>query len=64
MTVRYVTVYRTNTEPKVKQGDEIPRGGLIFEIEKADGEDVGKVAYQIIYNEDYIAPTEMLKIEG
>ncbi len=60
----YVTVYRTNTEPKVKQGDEIPRGGLIFEIEKPDGEDVGKVAYQIIYNEDYIAPTEMLKIEG
>ncbi len=60
----YVTVYRTNTEPKVKVGDEIPRGGLIFEIEKPDGEDVGKVAYQIIYNDEYIAPTEMLKIEG
>ncbi len=60
----YVTVYRTNTEPKVKEGDEIPRGGLLFEIEKPDGEDIGKMAYQIIYNDDYIRPTEMLKIEG
>jgi len=60
----YISVYRTNTEPKVKQGDEVPRGGLLFEIEKPDDEDIGKVAYQIIYNEEYIAPTEMLKIEG
>ncbi|MCR4754991.1 MAG: peptidoglycan DD-metalloendopeptidase family protein [Lachnospiraceae bacterium] len=60
----YVTIYRTNTEPKVKQGDEIPRGGLIFEIEKPNGEDIGKVAYQILKDEEYIEPTEMLKIEG
>ncbi len=60
----YVSVYRTNTEPKVKQGDEVPRGGLLFEIEKPDGEDTGKVAYQIIHDDQYILPTEMLKIEG
>lgn len=60
----YVTVYRTNTEPKVKQGDEVPRGGLLYEMEAAQNDSSAKMAYQIIKDEEYIKPTEMLKIEG
>ncbi len=60
----YVTIYRAHTEPKVRLGDEVPRGGLIFELEAEDDDSSCKVAYQITYEEKYIEPTEMLKIEG
>ena len=60
----YVTIYRTSTEPKVKQGDEVPRGGLLYELEPANGENTAKMAYQITKDGEYIKPTEMLKIEG
>lgn len=60
----YVTVYRTNTEPKVKQGDEVPRGGLLYEMEAAQNDSSAKMAYQILKDDEYIKPTEMLRIEG
>ncbi len=60
----YVTVYRAGTEPKVKQGDEVPRGGLLYELEPAQNDTTAKMAYQILKDDEYIKPTEMLKIEG
>ncbi|MCR4650221.1 MAG: peptidoglycan DD-metalloendopeptidase family protein [Lachnospiraceae bacterium] len=59
----YVSVYRTDSEPKVKTGDQVSRGGLIYEIE-CDDDDTAKFAYQIIYNEEYIDPNDMLEING
>ncbi|MCR5399310.1 MAG: peptidoglycan DD-metalloendopeptidase family protein [Lachnospiraceae bacterium] len=59
----YVTIYRAGSEPKVKQGDEIPRGGLLYELETGD-DGACRVAYQITNEGKYIEPTEMLKIEG
>ncbi len=60
----YVTIYRAANEPKVKQGDDIPRGGLIYELEAGDNGGACRMAYQIMKDESYIEPTEMLKIEG
>lgn len=59
----YVTVYRTNTEPKVKQGDEVARGVTLYEM-KSEDDDPAKLCYQIILNEEYINPTEVLDING
>lgn len=58
----YITSYRSNTEPKVKQGDEIPRSGLIFEMHSDDDPPV--MAYQVILDEQYIDPKEVLEING
>ncbi len=60
----YVTIYRAAVEPKVKVGDEVPRGGLIFELEASGNETTCKISYQILKDDVYIEPTEMLKIEG
>ena len=60
----YVTSYRTNTEPKVKVGDEVSRGGLLFEMKAGDDDDPAKLGYQIIYNDEYINPSEILEING
>lgn len=59
----YVTSYRTNVEPKVKSGDKISRGVLLFEM-KSDDDESPKMAYQIILNEEYINPTDVLEING
>ena len=60
----YVTSYRTNTEPKVKVGDEVSRGGLLFEMKAEDDDEPAKLGYQIIYNEEYMNPSEILEING
>ena len=60
----YVTSYRTNTEPKVKVGDEVSRGGLLFEMKSGDDDEPAKLGYQIIYNDEYINPSDILEING
>ena len=60
----YVTSYRTNTEPKVKVGDEVSRGGLLFEMKAEDDDEPAKLGYQIIYNDEYINPSDILEING
>lgn len=56
----YVSVYRVNAEPKVKVGDEITKGTLLFEITN----DTQKIGYQIMKDDVYIEPMELLEISG
>lgn len=56
----YVSVYRVNAEPKVKAEDEITKGTLLFEITN----DTEKIGYQIMQDDAYIDPMELLEISG
>ena len=56
----YVSVYRNQALPKVKQGDNIMQGATIFVV----GEDNLTLGYQITKEGAYINPMEMMEIEG
>lgn len=56
----YKTIYRNTSEPKVKQGDNVMQGATVFVI----GEENLKLGYQIMHDEVYINPMEMMHIEG
>ena len=61
----YVTIYRSGTEPKVSQGDEVARGALLFEMEEDDDNDLAdQMAYQVTKDGEYIVPTDVLEING
>ena len=61
----YVTIYRSGTEPKVSQGDEVARGALLYEMEEDDDNDLAdQMAYQVTKNGEYIMPTDVLEING
>ena len=61
----YITIYRSGTEPKVSEGDEVTRGTLLFEMkEDEDNELADNMAYQVTKDGDYIVPTEVLEING
>ena len=61
----YVTVYRSGTEPKVRQGDEVARGALLYEMkEDEDNEYADIMVYQVMKDGEYIAPTDILEING
>lgn len=61
----YTTIYRSGTEPKVKEGDEVARGALLYEMkEDQDNELADDMAYQVMKDGEYIAPTEVLEING
>ena len=56
----YVSVYKVDASPKVKEGDELTKGTLLFEIT----DDKEKIGYQIIKEEVYINPMELMEISG
>ncbi|NLL80490.1 MAG: peptidoglycan DD-metalloendopeptidase family protein [Clostridiales bacterium] len=56
----YVSVYRAALEPKVKAGDELTKGTMLFEF----GTDGGVLGYQIQKDKEFIDPLEMLEISG
>lgn len=56
----YFSVYRNGSAPKVSEGDEVTRETVLFEIE-AGKEELG---YQIIQNDAYIQPLELMEIYG
>ena len=64
----YVSAYRSGTEAKVKVGDEVIRGTLLFEMGEIEDDDENengtRMGYQIIDNGEYINPTEVLEING
>lgn len=61
----YTTIYRSGTEPKVKEGDEVARGALLYEMEEDDDNELADImAYQVIKNGEYIEPTDVLEING
>lgn len=56
----YITVYHVAAEPKVKEGDELTKGTMLFEI----GPDGGILGYQIQKDGEYIDPMELIEIQG
>ena len=56
----YVSVYRYSEEPKIKEGDEVLKGQMIYEVAKYKG----ILAYHILYENNYINPIEMIEISG
>lgn len=59
----YVTSYRTSAKPNVKEGDEVSRNGVLFELDSSN-DDAPQMAYQILQNDEYINPADMLEING
>lgn len=56
----YCSIYRNEGETRVKVGDEVVRGATLFVI----GEDNTKLGYQIMQEETYINPEDMVEING
>lgn len=56
----YVSLYRCESDAKVKEGDEVLRGTILFEMK----ENEQKLGYQILLNEEYIKPLDIMEIYG
>ncbi len=56
----YVTIYRNQGEPMVKQGESISRGTTLYLM----GEKNTKLYYQMMLDGEYINPAELLTING
>ena len=56
----YVTVYRYNDVPKIKEGDDVTKGQLLFEVNYASD----RVGYQVLYDNEYINPMDVMEISG
>ena len=61
----YTSIYRSGVAPKVKEGDEVTRGTLLYELEADDDDEYTDVmVYQIMKDGTYIKPTDVLEING
>ncbi|MBR3040163.1 MAG: peptidoglycan DD-metalloendopeptidase family protein [Lachnospiraceae bacterium] len=56
----YVTVYRYKDTPKIKEGDDVTKGQLLFEVNYASD----RVGYQVLYDNEYINPMDVMEISG
>ena len=56
----YVSVYRNNGTALVKTGEELGKGYILFTV----GEENQKLGYQILQNEEYIDPMQIIDING
>ena len=56
----YVTIYRNQGDPSVKQGDSVVQGTTLFLI----GESNTRLGYQMMKDGSYINPMDMLAISG
>ena len=56
----YVSIYRNEDTPKVKQGDVVQQGATIYVVD-VDNLEIG---YQIMQDGVYINPMDMMRIEG
>lgn len=56
----YFSVYRNGSEPRVKEGDKVTNATEIFSIQ--EGKE--KLGYQVIQNDVYIDPLEVMEIYG
>lgn len=56
----YVSIYRNDGDVMVREGDEVVRGSILYVI----GEDNTELGYQILYEEKYVDPMELLSING
>lgn len=56
----YISIYRNDGEVMVREGDEIVHGSILYVI----GEDNTQLGYQVIYEDKYVDPMELLNIDG
>lgn len=56
----YVSIYRNDGDPMVREGDEVVRGAILYVL----GEDNTELGYQITYDEKYIDPMDLINIDG
>ncbi|MBQ8246425.1 MAG: M23 family metallopeptidase [Lachnospiraceae bacterium] len=56
----YVSVYLFKGTPKVKTGDEVLRGTLLFEVTSNNA----KFSFQILENGNYVNPMDLMEIHG
>ena len=56
----YITIYRYKDQPKIKEGDDVTKGQLLFEVGFASS----KVGYQVMYDNEYINPMDIMEING
>ena len=56
----YQSIYRNDGDAMIKEGDEVVRGAILYVI----GEDNTTLGYQIMYDEKYIDPMELINIDG
>lgn len=56
----YNSIYRNDGAVMKKEGDEVVRGAILYVI----GEDNTELGYQIMYNEKYIDPMDLISIDG
>lgn len=56
----YITIYRNQGDVKVKQGEVVTQGTTLFLID----EENNKLGYQMMRDNEYIDPMEMLTISG
>lgn len=56
----YITIYRNQGDVKVKQGESVTQGTTLFLID----EENNKLGYQMMKDNEYIDPMEMLTISG
>lgn len=56
----YISIYRNDGDVMVKEGVEIVSGSILYVI----GEDNTELGYQILYENEYVDPMELLNING
>lgn len=56
----YTSIYRNDGEVMVREGVEIVRGSILYVI----GEENTQLGYQILYEDKYVDPMELLNIDG
>ncbi|MDE6846346.1 MAG: M23 family metallopeptidase [Lachnospiraceae bacterium] len=56
----YQSIYRNDGDAMIKEGDEVVRGAILYVI----GEENTALGYQIMYDEKYIDPMELINIDG
>lgn len=56
----YVTIYRNQADPVVKQGDIVFQGTTLYLIGGKNTE----LGYQIMYNGEYVNPLDVINIKG
>lgn len=56
----YISVYLFKGNPKVKEGDEVLRGTLLFEVTSNNA----KFSFQILQDGEYVNPMDLMEIRG
>ena len=56
----YISIYRNASSPAVKVGDEVYMGTTVFLV----GDGANMVGYQMMYQDEYVNPLDVIEIKG